>query len=187
MGVIQDRNDLPQYLSGIGVEIGVYRGVYSERLLRDSHLSVLFSIDPWSAELCPDLFPTPELADQCYQEACSRLLTYGSRSRILRCSGLSALEEFTPESIDFVYIDSSHAFSETLTTIERYWSKLKPNGLMAGHDYCNGVEVQQAVNFFVASFNTLNPTTPLNIEETGCDADYANFGHVNSWMIRKPS
>ena len=41
------------------------------------------------------------------------------------------------ESLDFVYIDGDHSYEGAKSDIELYYSKVKQNGLIAGHDYEN--------------------------------------------------
>jgi len=47
-----------------------------------------------------------------------------------------AVSKFKDESIDFIYIDGDHTYEVCLADITEYWNKLKPGGIMAGHDYC---------------------------------------------------
>jgi len=37
-------------------------------------------------------------------------------------------------SLDFVFVDSDHSKAGTLEAIDTWWSKVRPGGLMAGHD-----------------------------------------------------
>jgi predicted O-methyltransferase YrrM len=42
---------------------------------------------------------------------------------------------FTDQSLDFVFIDLSHTYEDTLREIRTYLPKIKPGGIIAGHDY----------------------------------------------------
>ena len=174
---MRSRYDLPHYLAGIGVEIGVDHGVYSDKLLAGSNLQLLYSVDPW--EPC-QMFPTPEDTEAALSATKDRLQKYGSRSSILRMLGQQAATLFLPETLDFVYIDSSHEYLETLEEIVLWWPKLKSNGLLCGHDYCNGPEVKKAVDEFVLIMG-------LELSVTDWDPESDIVGYkVNSWLIRKP-
>ncbi len=53
--------------------------------------------------------------------------------------------DFIPyESLDICFIDASHRYTDVVNDIENYSLKVKPGGILAGHDY-NQAEVAQAV------------------------------------------
>jgi hypothetical protein len=58
-----------------------------------------------------------------------------ARRVILRADNLLASTLVLPESLDFIFIDGDHSYTGTLAAIESWWPKLKPNGLMCGHDF----------------------------------------------------
>ena len=41
------------------------------------------------------------------------------------------------QSVDFIYIDSSHLYDVTKKELKAYWRLLKRGGVLAGHDYCD--------------------------------------------------
>lgn len=45
------------------------------------------------------------------------------------------VEEYPAGSVDAVYVDSVHTYRDTLEAIRRWREKVKPGGLLAGHDY----------------------------------------------------
>lgn len=46
-----------------------------------------------------------------------------------------AAEKFDNESLDFVFIDADHAYESVKRDINSWWPKVKPGGILAGHDY----------------------------------------------------
>lgn len=64
----------------------------------------------------------------------------GKKVRVLRMTTLDAAKEIT-ETLDFVYVDARHDYCGVNEDIQAYWPKLKPGGIMAGHDYLNADEV----------------------------------------------
>lgn len=44
-------------------------------------------------------------------------------------------KRFPDNYFDFVYIDSSHLYPDTLHELEAYKNKVKPDGWLCGHDY----------------------------------------------------
>lgn len=59
---------------------------------------------------------------------------------ILRQNSWEASHRFENSSLDFVFIDASHAYHNVKKDIESWFPKLKPGSIMAGHDYNRGVE-----------------------------------------------
>jgi predicted SAM-dependent methyltransferase len=112
----------------MGVELGVAWGEFSmEILTRSRRLWLLYSIDRWTD-------PHHDIHE--YERAIQRLESFGSRSRVLRATFEEALVLFKPESLDFVYVDGyAHTGQEGGKTLEEWWPKIKPGGVMAGHDY----------------------------------------------------
>ena len=45
------------------------------------------------------------------------------------------VDKFEDKSIDFIYIDAEHTLDSLKRDLELYLPKLKPNGIIAGHDY----------------------------------------------------
>ena len=65
-------------------------------------------------------------------------------------SSLEAVEMYDDNSLDFVFIDSSHEYEETLAELKAWYPKVKSGGIFAGHDYPCWPGVKQAVDeFFV--------------------------------------
>ena len=121
-GVLNDLN-LNQY----GVELGVAEGYFSESLLKNSNLKILFSIDRWT-----DHHDYDE-----YLVAKERLSKYNERSVILKLKFKDAVKLFDGEIFDFIYIDGyAHTGQDNGTILKDWWPKLKSGGMFAGHDYC---------------------------------------------------
>ncbi len=53
---------------------------------------------------------------------------------------------FADDSFDFVFIDSSHKYRETKAEIKCWLKKIKPGGILAGHDYFGEPAVKHAVD-----------------------------------------
>jgi predicted O-methyltransferase YrrM len=77
------------------------------------------------------------------------------------------------DSVDFAFIDASHAYEAVARDIQAWWPKIKSGGTLAGHDYYpqnpkNWPGVAKAVHDFVKREN-------LKLQ------------HVkNSWKVKKP-
>jgi len=144
---VPSRDELPALLNargllGRGAEIGVKQGKYSEELLSNWHGSELVSIDPWlSAD--PDEYVdrsnvSQDRFNEFYEETRERLAGYGSRSTIWRMTSVEAAAKVPDQSFDFVYIDARHDYESVKEDLEAWCSKVRPGGIMAGHDYVDG-------------------------------------------------
>jgi len=144
---------------GVGVEVGVCEGEYSEAVLKYSRLSVLYSIDPWK-EFDNGFYRdtgnvSQEEQDKRYQNTLERLKKYKKRSKVLRMTSYEASSLFNIDTLDFVYIDANHSYLECMNDFKLWWPKLKKGGIFAGHDYMNepswNCGVKRAVDEFLTS------------------------------------
>lgn len=149
--VIPSRLELPfllnaRQLTGSAVEVGVDEGIFSEYLLEYWHGKQLISVDPW-LEMLPD-----EYSDTCntsqasmeekYESTKRRLAPFGDRSDIWRETSVEAAGRVTPGSLDFVYLDARHSYEGVAEDLQVWFPLVRSGGLMAGHDYNDGVFVE---------------------------------------------
>ena len=128
----------------VGVEIGVLRGSLSEWLLREIPELFLWMVDIW----------TPAMADSSYfhsrdraariaqeqhldnqQEAYSRTLFANDRRVLVRGESSVTASAIPDGTLDFAFIDGDHTFDGVTLDIKSWWPKVRPGGLLAGHDY----------------------------------------------------
>ena len=60
---------------------------------------------------------------------------YGDRVVKVKDESLAVAARCPDATFDLVYIDASHNYLDVLHDIEAWWPKIKPGGLLAGHDY----------------------------------------------------
>jgi hypothetical protein len=147
VGFLPSRSELPELLNrrklfGCGAEVGVAAGGFSDWLLRGWRGAHLISVDPWreasSAEY-DDVRNTAQAAqDETFEEAKKRLAEHGKRSSVWRMTSSEASERLPNHSLDFVYIDARHDYESVLEDLELWLDKIRPGGLIAGHDYVDG-------------------------------------------------
>jgi hypothetical protein len=141
------RDELPALLNarglnGRGAEIGVKQGKYSDELLSNWHGDELVSIDPWLSADPEEYVDRSNVAqdefDRYYEETRERLSGFGSRSSIWRMTSVEAAAQVPDHSFDFVYIDARHDYESVKEDLEAWCAKVRPGGILAGHDYVDG-------------------------------------------------
>ena len=130
---IKHRYELPEFLNEnnlceVGAEIGVSRGTFSNRLLRQWTGTLLYSVDSWIRK---DI----NHGNNLYMEAKNKLQQYGDRSIILRMTSLEASQIIEDSSLDFCFIDANHYYHCVLEDCNLWWPKIKSGGILCGHDY----------------------------------------------------
>ncbi len=145
-------------------EIGTFRGDFAQQILDISEPSHLHLIDPWRHQTRAD-----------YQRDESNLPDGGHEEnlKIVRDRFADEIEEgrvvlhrdysyrvakgFEDQVFDWIYIDGMHTHDAVLGDLTGFENKVKPGGLILGHDYANyaGLEklnygVVEAVDEFVA-------------------------------------
>lgn len=165
---LPSRDELPALLNarglvGRGAEIGVKTGKFSNHLLSKWKGAQLISIDPWLSD-DPDAYVDRSNVSQGehelnYNETKERLAPYGARSDIWRLTSVEGAKQVPDGSLDFVYIDARHDYESVLEDLNAWFSKVKPGGIFAGHDYVDGMlaqgdfGVKSAVDEFFAERN----------------------------------
>jgi len=134
------------------VEIGVFKGRTS-RLFRTLFPDAfLYLIDPWelydeylSVEAGP-ISKIPGDYENAYREV-KEAFELDQKVKILRKTSMEALAD-VPDGIDLVYIDGNHSYFNVKQDIEHWFPKVRPMGMMSGHDYdaLSFPEVIQAVD-----------------------------------------
>jgi Methyltransferase domain len=125
---------------GCGAELGVYTGTFSEFIVSVTNPRRFFMVDPWW-KAYGDTFP-----DWGQYTAHGRLQTRAAyEAAALRASNLDNAEIVVERSVDWlrsipddfldwVYLDSTHDYQETLDELYTLIPKLKSDGVVAGDD-----------------------------------------------------
>lgn len=144
---VRDRAELPFVfnalgLTGEGAEIGVQLGAYSATLLEHWRGRRLYSVDPWKSfdpEVYVDMSNQPQdMQDYIFGRACAELARFGDRSVIVRATSAEAAPGFDDAQLDFVYLDAQHHYEAIREDLELWLPKVRPGGVLAGHDYLDG-------------------------------------------------
>ena len=148
---VPSRDELPEVLNrrglvGEGAEIGVKLGRYSEWLLDNWRGARLISIDPWLEDAPESYRDRANVAqdeqDHFHRETVERLARFGDRSVVWRTTSVEAAADVPDGSLDFAYIDARHDYASVLEDLAAWLPKVRPGGIIAGHDYVDGELVQ---------------------------------------------
>tara|TARA_B110000483_G_C18166930_1_gene531691 strand:- start:808 stop:1425 length:618 start_codon:yes stop_codon:yes gene_type:complete len=120
--------------NGVGVEIGVKKGLFSKVLLDTWDCTQLILVDPWMDQENTTYDEkhdhTTDLAD-----CLSNLKGYEGRYRILRGLSHEVVHNIPDGLLDFVYVDGNHGYEAVKRDLRDWYPKLKVGGIMAGDDY----------------------------------------------------
>lgn len=145
--------------NAVGCEIGVYKGFFSERILRIAKPKKLYLIDTWDeAYTTGSKFDTQSGHDSRYHSVLQAFKTQLDRGtvEVLRTTSDKAVTNFAPNSLDFVYIDGDHSYNQVRKDLENYYPLIKLNGMLCGDDY----EVHEGVTEAVKEFCRSHKVTP---------------------------
>jgi len=153
---------LPQ--GSVGAEIGVAEGDFSQVLIEATWPRRLHLIDPWLHQddavyaADPNNVPAAE-ADRRHDAVRNRFAPAVAAGQVTihRAFSHDVVGAFADGSLDWIYIDGAHHFDAVAADLRLYAPKVKPGGLILGHDYAANpgakamnFGVVEAVNRFVA-------------------------------------
>jgi hypothetical protein len=155
--------------NGVGAEIGVWEGRFSEVILEVCCPKTLHLIDPWEydANFSNTGFGRKRNADRMpkmYQMVADRFA--GDERVILhRATSQDALLELNDASLDWVYIDGNHNDPFIDLDIAMSLKKVKLGGIIAGDDYHwdNGQGKTPVKDAVRKNMNTLGDRATLEV------------------------
>lgn len=120
----------------IGAEIGTEQGLYAKVLLDANPGLKLYGIDSWTVyDGYRDRMRKSKM--EGFYEQTKELLK-GYDCELIKDWSMEAVKKFANESLDFVYIDGNHEFRYVAEDIAEWSKKVRPGGIISGHDYVRG-------------------------------------------------
>lgn len=137
-------NHLKDIKSPVMVELGVFVGMMSRRLLVRPDLK-LYMVDSWSVDHTQEYVDTNDFHSKLSQKQqdgyCQQALNVAKsapdRAIIIHANTKGAANSFADHSLDLVFIDADHSYEGCKADIETWLPKIKPGGWLSGHDYAN--------------------------------------------------
>jgi predicted O-methyltransferase YrrM len=130
--------------SAVVAEIGSYAGESTKIFMDTRRIARLYAIDPWLNGY--DNWDFANFSDMRAVEAQFDARTIGLSVIKMKMLNVEAARKIT-EPLDMVYIDGCHRYAAVKEDINIWVQKIKPGGLLAGHDY-NIMETRKAVDEF---------------------------------------
>lgn len=128
--------DLPRTFAELGfskgAEIGVYEGAYSKMLLEQIPNLELLCVDLWEAYPGYKDFPANDIAEA--RSKAERLLARYN-AKVVQDWSHEAVKAVPDASLDFVFIDGNHAYEYVVWDIAQWSRKVRPGGIVYGHDF----------------------------------------------------
>lgn len=162
-----------------GAEIGVFAGDMSEALLEREDLH-LYMVDSWEGEGAAyvgdsgDFHASLSQARQDAYRAKAEGRTDPARRTVLPMRSSEAAKHIPDGSLDFVFIDADHGYEGAKADIRAWFKKVKPGGLLCGHDYENTAFPKFGVTRAVKEFS----------RESGL---LFELGENFTWFMRVPA
>jgi SAM-dependent methyltransferase len=127
-------------LLGEGVEIGVAAGDYSKTILDVWEGQRLHLVDAWRH--LPGYQDVCNLSDDEHQKLLrmvpDKLAAHEGRYEIHAKLASEAVSDFDDSTLDFVYLDADNSYEGVLEMLRAWHRKLRPGGVLAGHDFVDG-------------------------------------------------
>jgi len=121
----------------VGAEIGVYKGGFAEFL--KTRTKLLYLVDPWyrltpfwGGERTSGMSSVSALINilSVYREEIE-----SGQIMVVPDFGVSFLKECPRSYFDWIYLDASHKYDDTLAEIEAAARSIKSGGILVGDDY----------------------------------------------------
>jgi len=132
----------------VGVEIGVWTGRYAKFLCSKIRGLKLSCIDPWiSYDEYVEYHDEAGqiILNEALEKAKGRLAPFNCE--FIRKYSMDAVKDFKDESLDFVFIDGNHSFQYVINDIAEWSKKVRPGGIVAGHDYWISTERKPSLTY----------------------------------------
>lgn len=140
------------------IEIGVLHGDFSQNILDVLSPEHLILIDPYETgvdnygidmQYCPVAYSTQADHEKVLKRF-EKEITSGQVAVVKKYS-YEIADMIPDDAFDLVYMDASHLYSDVRRDLRDWLPKLKPNGVIAGHDYIHNESfgVIQAVDEFM--------------------------------------
>lgn len=121
----------------VGVEVGVQCGEFSAFLL-ENWPGQLYLVDSWEHQASGyiDVANVSNAEHEAnYEATLEAMRPFEGRYGIIRGCSVCAAGFFEDGTLDFVHLDANHSYEAVSEDLAAWLPKLRPGGLMCGHDF----------------------------------------------------
>jgi Methyltransferase domain len=131
--VLPNRSILLEKLpsGGVVAELGVDKGSFSQKILTINKPSKLHLVDAWDTVRYGE--DKAQLVRQQFEAQIA-----AEKLQLHRGYSTDRAADFPDQYFDWIYIDTSHLYQTTFDELRAYAPKMKPGGIIAGHDFVTG-------------------------------------------------
>lgn len=131
--VLPDREEMLNRFpkNAVCAEIGVNRGEFSEKILSVTRPLKFHLIDAWAEARYHDGLRTH--VSLMFEEEIAK-----GRVELNHGYSTEVIPGFVDHYFDWVYLDTGHDYALTIQELHLLKNKIKPGGIIAGHDYMQG-------------------------------------------------
>jgi len=167
-------------LDGVALEIGVHNGEHAFVINEILQPKKLFLVDSWGRDgVYNPGNESNQYWDECLLKTMSRF-TQHQHVEIICGASHTESAKFRNGMFDFIYIDADHAYEAVKKDLENWFPKLRPGGIIAGHDYTD--------DFFV-EIGVIKAVDEFRINNEDKIKDFKTFGSLwnRGWLIETTS
>eukprot|EP01060_Flectonema_neradi_P024812 TRINITY_DN3368_c5_g1_i1.p1 TRINITY_DN3368_c5_g1~~TRINITY_DN3368_c5_g1_i1.p1 ORF type:complete len:276 (+),score=43.58 TRINITY_DN3368_c5_g1_i1:42-869(+) len=130
-----------------GAELGVQLGKFSQMILSNwPSCKSYMLVDVWDLSDNANYRDAANVGKEkqgvIYRKMLENLDPYKNQLIINRNFSHNASLSVPPNSLDFVYVDARHDYESVLEDMRDWWTKLRPGGILAGHDFTSARSVR---------------------------------------------
>lgn len=134
--------------SGLFVEVGSWKGKSAAYLgvniINSGKNIKLHCVDTFGGSI--EHTGVKEIVEGTLHATCvQNLEPVSSVVEIFKIDSVSASKNYEDKSIEFVFIDGDHSYEAVMEDIAAWLPKVKPGGILAGHDYGWHAPIKKAV------------------------------------------
>ncbi|TAN49230.1 MAG: class I SAM-dependent methyltransferase [Rhodospirillales bacterium] len=166
-------------------EIGTAVGDFAQQILDRAAPTRLHLIDPWRHIDVPEYQLDSNNVDDAegqrrYESVCARFDRHAANGQVVIHRALSVQEadSFPDNYFDFVYIDGDHTKPAVAADLRAFDRKVKPQGLIMGHDYVTHP------NFIAKSFGVVEAVNEF-VRETGYEFLMLTYEGSPTYVLAK--
>jgi len=162
------------------VELGVYKGIFTQTIARRAPNMQVFAVDAWTTYDGYLDYPPGDLENVGFVQARERCFKYPNVQMIKGWSKDVVLT-FPDASLDFVFIDANHTYECAKEDIALWAPKVKQGGIVMGHDYFETADHQRLKHLEFGVIRAVNE----HVEAEGIKHLFTITDSYPSWFYVK--